>query len=61
MGKTSIIPIDGLNRKQLTTLALELGITTRELRDNGIPQPASRKERTMQKLRLEDRFHNNHR
>ena len=61
MGKTSIIPIDGLNRKQLTRLALDLGLTTRELQNHGIPEPTNPKERTMQRLRLEDRFHNNHR
>lgn len=61
MAITRIISVNELNRKQLKTLALDLGITTRELQDHGIPEPTNPKERTMQRLRLEDRFHNDHR
>ena len=61
MNTTRIISVADLNRKQLTTLALDLGTTPAKLRQEGIPEPTSQKERTMQRLRLKDRFSNDHR
>ena len=61
MNTIRTVSVANLNRKQLTTLALDLGTTPTKLRQEGIPEPTSRKERTMQRLRLEDRFNNDHR
>ena len=53
MNATKIIPVNGLNRKQLTILAWELGTTPKKLKHDGIQEPESPKQKTMLRQKLE--------